>query len=414
MVISLPPTDNGVTAMAKKLTDLGLRHLKAGNKRREVPDGGCTGLYLVLQPQPSTARSWCVRYRHGGRPRKLTLGSLPGLTLSEARVKAAAALAEVHRGTDPILTAQAARRLAREQAIAQSGNSVERLAGLYLEHARAKMRPNSWSAVEGTFRREVLPRWRGRLAGDIGKSDIRELLRDIHRTRPIASNRCQAILSGFFGWLVDQDYLLGSPMVGIKRLALEVVRERCLSDDEIRRFWSATETLPRPYGDIYRLLLLSAARRQEVAEMRWGELDVANKLWTLPAARSKTKVPHLLPLGQTAWGIIAAQPRQSDYVFGRARRGFSVIKPLLDEVVKPDEPWVTHDLRRSARSLLSRGHVPSDVAELMLGHLLPGMRRRYDRHQFVHEKREGFVKLEREVDLILNPSQADVVPLRPR
>jgi len=266
--------------MAKKLTDFSLRHLKAGSKRREVPDGGCSGLYLILQPQPSTARSWCVRYRHGGRPRKLTLGSLPGLTLSEARVKAAAALAEVYRGTDPILTAQAAKRLARQQAIAQSGNSVERLAGLYLEHAQQKMRPNSFSAVERTFRNEALPRWRGRMAADISKADVREMLRDIHRTRPIASNRCQAILSGFFGWLVDQDYLLGSPMVGIKRLAQEVIRERCLSDDEIRRFWSATEALPAAYRDIYRLLLLSAARRQEVAEMRWAELDIANKLWT--------------------------------------------------------------------------------------------------------------------------------------
>ena len=122
--------------MAKKLTDFSLRHLKAGSKRREVPDGGCAGLYLILQPAPSTARSWCVRYRYGGRPRKLTLGSLPGVPLSEARVRAAAALAEVAKSTDPIQTAKAAKRLAREQAIAQSGNSVERLAGLYIQHAQ--------------------------------------------------------------------------------------------------------------------------------------------------------------------------------------------------------------------------------------------------------------------------------------
>ena len=98
-----------------------------------------------------------------------------------------------------------------------------------------------------------------------------------------------------------------------------------------------------------------------------------------------------MPLAQTAWDIIAAQPRQTDYVFGRARRGFSSVKVLLDEHMHADLPWVTHDLRRSARSLLSRGRVPSDVAELMLGHLLPGMRRRYDRHQFHHEKAAGFV-----------------------
>jgi hypothetical protein len=58
--------------------------------------------------------------------------------------------------------------------------------------------------------------------------------------------------------------------------------------------------------------------------------------------------------------------------------------------------------------------VPSDVAELMLGHLLPGMRRRYDRHQFVHEKAAGFAALAREIDLILNPPAAEVVPFRQR
>jgi hypothetical protein len=63
--------------MAKGFTDIAIRNLKAGDVRREIPDPGCAGLYLVLQP--SGSRSWAVRYRHAGTPRKLTLAG--GLTL---------------------------------------------------------------------------------------------------------------------------------------------------------------------------------------------------------------------------------------------------------------------------------------------------------------------------------------------
>jgi integrase len=120
------------------------------------------------------------------------------------------------------------------------------------------------------------------------------------------------------------------------------------------------------------LLLLSACRRQEVAEMRWSELDLPRRIWTLPSERSKNRLPNMLPLGPLAWSIIEAQPRiaGSDYVFGRARNGFSVIKHKLDAAMQTATPWVTHDLRRSGRSLLGRARVPSDIAERCLGHLL--------------------------------------------
>jgi integrase len=412
--------------MAKILTAVAVGKAKPKTNRKtselerhEIPDRGCKGLYLIVQP--SGAKSWAVRYRYGGRTRKLTLGALPALQLSEARVKAAAALAEVAKGTDPIVSnkaaKQAAKQAAKRAAIERSGDTVERLTALFLEqHAKTKTRRSSWSAVEGTFRREVLPRWRGRMVADITRKDVRELIREIAQTRPIQANRAQTQLSRFFRWLVNEDYITGSPVVGLERPAKENVRERSLSDDEVRRFWSATEALPAAYRDIYRLLLLSGARRQEVAGMEWRELDMSNKVWTLPSARSKSKFPHMLPLGPLAWSIIEAQPKVSVHVFGRLRSGFSSpnVKPRLDEVMQPDAAFVTHDLRRTARSLMSRAKIDSVIAERMIGHLPSGMIKRYDRHDFLEEKHKGFVKLESEVELILNPPQADVVPLRPR
>ena len=399
--------------MAKKLTDFAVRNLKAGSTRREVPDGGCTGLYLVIQP--SGVRSWGVRYRYGGRPRKLTLGSLPALQLSEARVKAAAALAEVANGIDPIITAKTEKQAAKRAAVARSGDTVARLSDLFLEqHAKVKTRRGSWVAVEGTFRREVLPRWSGRMVADIGRKDVKELIREIAQTRPIAANRMQSHLSRFFRWLVNEDYIVGSPVVGLERPAKENVRERFLNDAEIQKFWSATEALPPVYRDVYRLLLLSGARRQEIGGMEWKEVDLQNRIWTLPSARSKSRLTHMLPLGPKVWAIIEGQPKVSTFVFGKVRNAFSTVKQTLDEHMSTDEGWRTHDLRRTSRSLMSRAGVNSDIAERMVCHLPSGLIKRYDRHDFLKEKRAGFEKLEREIALILSPPQADVIPLRPR
>jgi integrase len=399
--------------MAKKLTDIGVRNLKPGAARREIPDGGCTGLYLILQPNGK--RSWAVRYRHHDRTRKLTLGSLPPIGLAEARKLATEALHDLGRDIDPGTVKQVNKRTAAEVAADRAHDTIERLAELYLEqHARKKTREKTWKQAEAIFHREVLPRWRGRTIADIGRKDVRELVRAIAATRPILANRCQAYLSRFFRWLVNEDYITGSPVVGIERPAKETVRDRALSDDEIRRFWAATNRLPAPVRSIYRMLLLSGARLQEIAGMQWRELNLTQKIWTLPAQRSKSKAAHILPLSPLAWQIIEAQPRiaGSDYVFGARRPGFSYFKRMLDAEMKINEHWVNHDLRRTARSLMARARVESEVAERMIGHLPRGIVRTYNVHDFVDEKRDGFAKLEREIDLILNPPAAAVLPFR--
>src|SRR6516165_10447864 len=231
------------------------------------------------------------------------------------------------------------------------------------------------------------------------------------RSRPTAAK----LTCPDFSALLNEDYVTASPVVGIERPAKENVRDRILGDDEIRAFWRATDDLPAPFNDIYKLLLLSCARRQEVAEARWGEVDLINKVWVISAKRAKGKAAVALPLGPLAWSIIERQPRiaGSDYVFGRRRCGFSHMKRQLDAIMKPTVQWQNHDLRRSGRSLLSKARVPADISELMLGHVLPGnVRRIYDRFEYLGEKRAGFAALEREINRIINPPDADVIPLR--
>jgi len=392
--------------MAKTLTARSIETAKATAVRHEIPDGGCRGLYLITQP--SGLKSWACRYRFAGRPVKLTLGTWPAVSLADARRLAATALADVARGTDP-----AGEKREAKKASERGRDTVERLALLFLEqHAKRKTRKASWRQVEGTFRREVLPAWGSRSIADIRRRDVADLVNAIAMTRPILANRVKAHLSRFFRWCVARDWLAGSPVIGVEQPAAETARNRCLSDVEVKAFWTATDTLPAPFGAIYRVLLLSGARRSEVADLRWAEFDEARRLWTLPAARNKSGSDLVRPLGPRAWEIIAIQPRTSEYVFGRGRSGsFTRVKAQLDHAMQVAD-WRSHDLRRTARSLLSRGRVESDVAEMLLGHSLPALRKTYDVHAYIDEKRAAYETLEREIDLIINPPDAAVLPFR--
>src|SRR5262245_21914624 len=288
--------------MSKKLTAKFVENLKPGTKRKEIPDGG-SGLFYVLQP---TGRSvWASRFRFAGHTRKLTHGVL---TLAAARKAHADAMLEVAQGRDPA----AAKIATRTTAKTTTGDTIGRLFELFVIDARRKVRPATWQQCESIFRREVLPRWRGRLATDITRKDVRELVRTIAQTRPVAANRTQSYLSRFFKWLLNEDYVAASPAVGIERPAKEIARDRILSDAEILAFWVATDALPAPAGNVYKLLLLSAARRQEVAEARWHEFDFSNKVWVIPGERAKGKRAVTLPLGPLAWSLVAAQPRVSE------------------------------------------------------------------------------------------------------
>jgi len=390
--------------MAKTLTTKSIEAAKPSATRYELPDGGCRGLYLVVQP--TGVKSFAVRFRVNGKPQKLTLDQFPALSLAEARKQAATALEKVARGIDP-----GAEKREAKAAPHRTDDTVERLAGLFLAYYAKRVRQPTWTQAESIFRREVVPRWRGRLVGSITRKDVKELLRAISADRPITANRTQAYLSRFFRWLMGEDYITASPVIEIER-AKETARDRALSDPEIRKFWAATHALPKPFGDIYRLLLLSGARCQEICSLKWSELDLAQKVWLLPAARSRTKLANLLPLGPTAWSIIEAQPRNGEYVFGRQRMNLYRIKEKLDAAMQLETPWITHDLRRVARSLMARARIDSEIAERMIGHAARGIVRVYNVHDYASEKRDGFAKLEREIDLIVNPPVADVIAFR--
>jgi len=188
-------------------------------------------------------------------------------------------------------------------------------------------------------------------------------------------------------------------------------RDRVLTDEELRQVWKQAEA-NGVFGALIRFILLTAARRSEASAMAWSELDGAD--WTLPAARNKTKVDLVRPLSKAALAVLP--PRAGDFVFtsngGSPITSFSDLKQQFDTAL-PLAPWRLHDLRRTARSLMSRAGVLTDHAERCLGHVIGGVRGVYDRHEYHAEKARAYEALASQIDRIVRP-RANVVGMKGR
>ena len=182
-------------------------------------------------------------------------------------------------------------------------------------------------------------------------------------------------------------------------------------------FWRVASAWRHPFARMTQFILLTAARRNEAAEMVRSELD--GDVWTIPGSRYKTKTAHSIPLSRSTRVVLAACPiiGTAGYLFtlgGRQPISCNTTKRRLDALMRAElaelERWTIHDLRRTSRTLMSRAGVSADIAERCLGHAIPGVRGIYDRHRFEDEKRAAFEALAAQIERIVNP-QPNVVAL---
>jgi integrase len=360
--------------MAKALTQIALDNLKPGSARREVPDGKERGLYLIVQPTGGMA--WAFRYRHNGKPRKLTLGAYPAIGLSKARAEASRAKVTLADGDDPAAAKRAAK--AAKRVLKSADDHVERVIAEFIA-VYAKPKTRGWRETERLLA-EFGTAWKGRRLTDIGKPDIHRILDAIvSRGSPITANRKFAQVRKMFKWSVSRGLIDRSPCDGIDPPSAEKSRDRVLNKDELRLVWRAADGLGFPFGPIVKLLALTGQRRSEVGGMEWRELDLDKGLWTIPAARSKNKRQHALPLSPEATAILKSLPRFSGsrFVFSpgnTAPSGFSRAKTRLDGLIakmngEPIAPWILHDIRRSVATELAGLGVNLPVIERCLNHV---------------------------------------------
>lgn len=394
--------------MAKVLTVKAVDAAKPADKRVEIPDGGLPGLYLVVQP--SGAKSWAVRYRYGGKPKKMGLGRYPVVGLGEAREKAGEALKVLDGGTDPAQAKKAERAAAEEQ----DRDTIENVVDLFITRY-AKPKNRSWEETDRILRREVLPKWQGRAVGDIRKRDIIELIDGIvDRGAATMANRVFAAVRKMFSWAAERDLIEASPCAGLRPPAPETRRDRVLTEDELVAVWRGADAMGWPFGPMVKLLILTGQRREEVAQARWSEMDLDGAEWVIPAARAKNNKAHLVPLSDPAVEIIKALPKIAPggkaggrpvWLFTTTGEtpvsGFARAKKRLDKLTlealskdaeEPVEmaPWRLHDIRRTVATGMAGLNVNLPVVERILNHIsgsFGGVAGVYQHHQFNDDKR---------------------------
>jgi integrase len=220
------------------------------------------------------------------------------------------------------------------------------------------------------------------------------------------------------GWHQSRDENYVSPIVKGMRRNQPIARARILNDNEIRSLWEACTEVNDVYGALVKVALLTAQRRDKVATMRWDDLKDGE--WSIRVENREKGTPEKLKLPALALKVIEHQQRiaGNPYVFpGRGKtaiNSFSQRKDELDAKLPDMEPWVFHDLRRTARSLLSRARVLPHIAERVLGHAIRGVEGVYDRHSYEDEKAEALNRLAALVQTIINPPPENVVQMRGR
>jgi integrase len=416
--------------MARALTVRAIDAFKPHpTKRLEIPDGTVTGLYLVVQT--SGAKSWAVRYRHGGRPAKLTLGPYPRLTLSDARISAQETLRIVSEGSDPTADRITLARLKRLPA-ADDGRTFEAVLDRFIAAQKAKGR--RWAhAQKQLIDKDATAFWRRRQITSITAADIVERIEAMTaRGAPVNAARFRAAVSKLFNYAVKAQLCPDNPA----RLTENPVdpksrqRKRKLDDQELVLVWKAAGMLGYPFGSAVQLLILTGQRRNEVCAAPRSEFELECKAWTLPPERAKNNVEHLVPLSDAARDLVAGLPEiegERDFLFtttGDAPiSGFTKSKARLDAAItranggKAIPPWTLHDIRRTFSSGWARLRIPTEVTEKALNHMsgsFGGVAGVYNVHEYQDERAEAMEAWARHVLALVDgkPPQ-NVVSLRP-
>jgi integrase len=344
----------------------------------ERPDHLYPALRLVIQP--SGSRAFAVRTRINGKTVKITLKDV-GLDLRAAREATRKILEEIAGGHDPRATKRKAK-----------ATTLGGVAELYLADAAGHTSPKTQGERARHLRRDWAPLHHRPLA-EIRKAEVATRLLEIKaECGAITANRSRATLHALFNWAVDQDVLEANVVAATRPpLRREPTRRRVLTPEERAAVWAATADTSDPYNAIVRLLMLLGQRRQEVAGMRWPELDLGRTLWSLPADRTKNRLEHLVPLPRQALEIIQAQPRAGEHVFGGPSFGsWSRAKRRLDKRCGI-AGWVLHDIRRSVVTAMNDElGVAPHVVEAIINHVSDPSRRgvagTYNRAQYLAER----------------------------
>lgn len=355
---------------------------------------------------------YLVQYRmHGGRnakTRRYTIGPHGTWTPELAGREAERLLIMVAQGIDPFAELERQRKEAVSLAFSTYADQ-------FLESYVKVKWPRAYTFPETAIRLHLKPVLRDTPLPEIGIARLNALFDALPIDKPALRRNTFVVLRRLIRWAKSRGDIASNPLEGFEPPAPVASRDRVLSDIEIKLVWQSSRELHDPFGQFVRLLLLTGQRRNEVADLRWEELDRVGRQWLLPAARAKNGVEVLLPLSDITMAELDSLAGcktwpTKGYVLtttgDRPISGFSKAKRLLDEAIARTilsggkdldvAPWRFHDLRRTMATSMQRLRISGDVIEAcenrIAGRSKSGAARIYQRHDYEPEKREAFDK----------------------
>ena len=428
----------------RTLNDRVLRSLKPAEQSKlyDVMDAVVPG--FGVRVSETGRKTFILIARFPGNPDKLAasvpnptrraLGEYGALTLEKARARARDWLELIRQGKDPRNEEEQIRNAKSRK----GRNTFSVVAEDFINERLSNERKGG--EVERDIRREFIPAWGKRPISEITPYDVRAVVKAVKdRGKLYQAHNLLGYARRLFAWAIDQ-YVYGLESSPCDRLKPRAIvgdrrpRSRVLGDNELRAFWRGARRLPHPYGELLRMLLLTGQRHREVAEARWGEIDLSRKLWSVGEERFKSDALHMVPLTNDVVAVVAGLPRfkKGDHLFSTT---FGAKPTVISDKIKQkldarmlrtlkaqarargeDEgsvelkPWVIHDLRRTLRTHLSALRVPDHIAEMVIGHGRQGLQRVYDQHRYLDEMREALTLWEARLRSIVEPPRKNVVP----
>jgi integrase len=391
------------------LTDKMVAALPRKRRRYTRPDPEQRGMYVRVAPQGPAVYVVVCRDVFG-RQLWTTLGNADELPIERAREQAREVLQRVKAGLPAV-----------EPPPVKPDTFADVAENWLRRHVAAKGLRTQLD-IERRLRRHVYPFWGKRAFTSLKRSDIAGLLDHVEDgSGKHEADYVLAIVRSISNWFAARNDGYSVPFVrGMRRVDPKTrARSRSLSDDELRKVWKAAEASDNAFGAFVQLAVLTAQRRSALVRMKWDAIS-PDGVWKMPVEERAKGVGGDLKLPPLALKIIRRQKKfaSNPYVLaGRSTgpfNGFAKAKTALDQASKVTG-WRIHDLRRTARSLLSRAGVISEHAERVLGHARGVIEATYDVHDFAPEKATALAKLAALVERIVNPPKGRVVvPMRPQ
>jgi integrase len=416
--------------ITKKAVDALKLRAKADKKTCYIFDSEQKG-FAVLATKTGVC-NYIFEYRlkgAGGSPKRVTIGRHGALTPDQARTRAIGLAGDVSKNVDVSQVEKDARAKLK-------GATFRDVVVRYLDDNEKDTR--YWREKRVRLLSDDLKALHGKPFNLIEHADVAAVVREVRKRSHASARVLFSDIRPLFAWARDEAIIKVNPILDIKGPQPLEARDRVLSDEEIKAFWQAASAEGWPFSSVFKVLLLTGQRREEVAGMRWREVDLDAGQWTIAKERCKNGKAHTVdlhpvavaaldPLGdEAAPRLMMSHEGEADFVFSTTGRtpvsGFSKTKARLDtrmQQILGDkfQAWRTHDLRRTAASGMAALGFQPHVIERVLNHVSGaqgGLVSVYQRHEYRDERRRAIMAWGAHVMDLVNAAElpSKVVKLR--